>query len=83
MAFPSWPSRRVRCRRCSGRITRPVASVPAYDTSAMADAIAGLLDDPSCALRMGIAGRQRVVERFSWDRAAAETVEVYREAGAC
>ena len=57
--------------------------VPAYDTTAMADAVAGLLDDPSCALRIGIAGRQRVVERFTWERAAEETVEAYREAGAC
>jgi glycosyltransferase involved in cell wall biosynthesis len=57
--------------------------VAAYDTGAMADAIAGLLDDPSCALRMGIAGRQRMVERFNWERAAEETVDVYRQVGAC
>jgi glycosyltransferase involved in cell wall biosynthesis len=57
--------------------------VPAYDTTAMAEAVAGLLDDPSCALRMGIAGRQRVLERFNWERAAEQTAEVYREAATC
>jgi phosphatidylinositol alpha-1,6-mannosyltransferase len=37
----------------------------------VADAIAGLLDDPPRAREMGRAGRRWVLERWSWDRIAA------------
>ena len=57
--------------------------VPLGDTDAMAEAVIELLDDPVRSLRLGAAGRQRVLERFSWDRAAEETVRVYREATTC
>ena len=36
-----------------------------------------LLADPERAERFGRAGRERVVEQFSWSAIAAETVELY------
>lgn len=53
------------------------ALVPPKDVGALAAAIAALLDDPSERERMGKAGRARVLERFTWRRAAAETVAAY------
>jgi glycosyltransferase involved in cell wall biosynthesis len=52
--------------------------VPPADAGALAVAIVELLDDPALRARLGAAGRRRVVERFSWSRAARETVEHYR-----
>ena len=37
------------------------------------------LDDPELRARIGAAGRQRVVERWSWRRCAEMTVDQYRE----
>lgn len=47
---------------------------------ALARAIEELLDDPARRDAMGKAGRQRVLEHFTWRRAAERTVDVYREA---
>jgi starch synthase len=44
----------------------------------LAAAIAALLADPDRAARMGLAGRRRAVERFSWTAIAERTMEVYR-----
>jgi glycosyltransferase involved in cell wall biosynthesis len=57
--------------------------VAPYDVDAMAGAVIDLLGDPQRALRMGLAGRSRVLERFDWRRAAEETAAVYEEALAC
>lgn len=54
--------------------------VPPGDAGALAKAIASLLDDPARAQRIGAAGRQRVLQQFTWRRAAERTVSVYREA---
>jgi alpha-maltose-1-phosphate synthase len=43
----------------------------------LADAIAGLLADPSRAAAMGRAGRQRAVDRFSWAAIAGLTLDLY------
>jgi starch synthase len=48
-------------------------------TSALAAGVSALLDDPAMALRMGEAGRQRVVERFGWPAIAASTVALYEK----
>jgi starch synthase len=44
----------------------------------LADAVNALLADPARAAAMGSAGRERAVREFSWERAAARTVEIYR-----
>ncbi len=50
------------------------------DPSALAIGIARLLDEPALAARIGEAGCQRVLQRFTWASAAQRTVEVYRAA---
>jgi glycosyltransferase involved in cell wall biosynthesis len=52
--------------------------VPAGDPDALAAAIEQLLADPELALRMGAAGRLRVVERYSWDVIAEQALGHYR-----
>jgi glycosyltransferase involved in cell wall biosynthesis len=54
--------------------------VPPGDAQALATAIGTALDDPDLRLRLGAAGRARVLERFTWQAAAAQTAEVYRKA---
>jgi glycosyltransferase involved in cell wall biosynthesis len=54
--------------------------VPPADPRALAVAIRALLDDPDRAARMGRAGLRRVLEQFTWRRAAEGTVAAYREA---
>lgn len=58
----------------AGTLVRP------RDAGALAAAIASLLDDPEHRIAMGRAGRERVLERFTWRRAAELTVERYRAA---
>ncbi|MDQ4070765.1 MAG: glycosyltransferase family 4 protein [Actinomycetota bacterium] len=62
--------------------------VPPNDPGAMAAAIVRALDDAALRARLGAAGRQRVLRRFTWRATAEATVEVYRHvieatAGAC
>ena len=58
--------------------------VPPGDSQALAAAIGRALDDEPLRRRLGDCGRARAVARFSWERAAAATVDVYREAlGEC
>jgi glycosyltransferase involved in cell wall biosynthesis len=54
--------------------------VPPRDGAELARAVEHLLDRPEQRAAMGRAGRQRVLEQFTWKRAAERTVEVYREA---
>lgn len=49
------------------------------DPQGLARAISGLLSDPGRCLEMGRVARQRVLEKFSWRRAASQLVEHYRE----
>jgi len=53
--------------------------VPTRDAEALAEAIRRLLGDAALRERLGAAARARVLERFSWSRAAAHLIEVYRE----
>jgi glycosyltransferase involved in cell wall biosynthesis len=53
--------------------------VPPKDSDALAAAIAQLLDQPERRCAMGRAGRERVLQHFTWRRAAERTVDVYRE----
>jgi glycosyltransferase involved in cell wall biosynthesis len=50
---------------------------PRGDVAALADAIAGLLENPEAAHRLGQKLRQRVVERFSWERTAKQLLQAY------
>ena len=49
------------------------------DPSALALAIAEILDDPGRGARMGAAGRERAIANFTWENTARKTVEQYRE----
>ncbi len=51
--------------------------VPPGDPEALAAAIGRLLDDPDLASRLGRAGRQRVIERFTWRAVARQTAQWY------
>ena len=44
----------------------------------LAAAMTVLLTDPERAKQMGLAGRRRAVEKFSWSTIAQDTMEVYR-----
>jgi glycosyltransferase involved in cell wall biosynthesis len=56
-----------------------VLSCRAGDVDALAAAIRRGLDDPELRARVGAAGRQRVLDRWTWRRCAEQTVEQYRE----
>jgi glycosyltransferase involved in cell wall biosynthesis len=56
-----------------------VLQCPAADTDALATQIARGLDDAALRSRIGEAGRNRVVSRWSWKHCAQLTVEQYRE----
>jgi starch synthase len=47
--------------------------------AALAERINRLVGDPALAARLGAAGRQRVLDDFTWERVAERTLEVYRE----
>lgn len=51
--------------------------VPPGDVGALASALAALLDDPARRDRMGSAGRDRALARFSWRAVAEHTVAAY------
>jgi glycosyltransferase involved in cell wall biosynthesis len=52
--------------------------VPPGDAEAMATMLRTALDDAELRARVGAAGRQRVVDNWSWKHTAARTVEQYR-----
>ncbi|MER5343274.1 glycosyltransferase family 4 protein [Streptomyces mirabilis] len=55
-------------------------AVPPGDSGALAAALSRVLSDPELGARLGTAGRARVLDRFTWARAAEGTVAHYREA---
>jgi len=54
--------------------------VPPADPHALARAILKIFEQPQLAQRLGRAGYRRVQQHFTWEKAAAKTVAVYREA---
>ncbi len=54
--------------------------VPPEDPAALRQAVRALLADPQRRAEMGRAARQRVAERFTWDRAAEVAIAAYRRA---
>ncbi|WP_413100961.1 glycosyltransferase family 4 protein [Streptomyces sp. Inha503] len=55
-------------------------AVPPGDADALAAALIRLLGDADLRRRLGAAGRERVLRRFTWEQAARGTVEQYRRA---
>ncbi|WP_395360364.1 glycosyltransferase family 4 protein [Streptomyces sp. YH02] len=55
-------------------------AVPPGDAGALAAALGRVLGDSALRARLGAAGRTRVLERFTWAKAAQGTAELYREA---
>jgi glycosyltransferase involved in cell wall biosynthesis len=53
--------------------------VPAADSQALAQGIRRLLDSPEERMRLSRAGRTRIVNEFSWQRAASQFVQHYRQ----
>jgi glycosyltransferase involved in cell wall biosynthesis len=53
--------------------------VPRGDARALAQAMGSLLADPQRRRRMGLAGRERALRLFDWDRSAQQFEEIYRE----
>ena len=49
---------------------------PGFEAS-LAEAVAVLVTNPARAQAMGLAGRERAVAAFGWDRIAAQTLRVY------
>ena len=53
--------------------------VPPGNAEALADAIRMFADDEELRARLGRAGRESILKRFSWRKAAEETLAVYEE----
>ncbi|GGJ11897.1 glycosyltransferase family 4 protein [Streptomyces brasiliensis] len=64
----------------AGRDGETCLAVAPGDAGALAAALVRLLGDPELRVRLGRAGRARVLERFTWARAAEGTVSHYRDA---
>jgi len=52
--------------------------VPPGDSDALAAGLRTAMDDPEARARVGAAGRQRVIDQWSWRHTALRTVEQYR-----
>ncbi|HEY8257074.1 MAG TPA: glycosyltransferase [Gemmatimonadales bacterium] len=55
--------------------------VPAGDSHALAGAMDSLLADPLMRRRMGVAGRERALRLFDWDRTAEQFERIYATLG--
>ncbi len=53
--------------------------VPPGDAQSLADAIRMVADDDELRTRLGKAGRESILRRFSWRKAAEDTLAVYEE----
>jgi glycosyltransferase involved in cell wall biosynthesis len=54
--------------------------VDPLDGAAVADAIVVLLEDPALARRLGRAGRERVLARFTWSHMAEQARRIFADA---
>jgi len=61
-----------------GKDNETALCVPPGDSEALAAKIALALDDPELRARIGAAGRQRVIDRWTWRHTAVGTIEHYR-----
>ena len=77
----------VVCSRVASlpEVVRPGATgllVDERDERGLRDALERLAADPDGAAKMGAAGREDVLARFTWERVAARCLDAYRELGA-
>lgn len=56
--------------------------VPRGDSGALAQAIGSLLEDPERRRAMGVAGRERALRLFDWDRSAEQFEQLYTQLAA-
>ena len=63
----------------TGRDGETVLGCKAGDVESLVAALRRGLDDADLRERVGLAGRQRVAERWSWKHCAKLTVDQYRE----
>jgi glycosyltransferase involved in cell wall biosynthesis len=61
-----------------GRSEETGLLVPPGDQNALALALGRVLDDPALAARLSLAGRRRVLDRFTWRACAEGTIDNYR-----
>ena len=54
--------------------------VPRDDADTLKDRLETLIDNSQLRLQMGMAGYQRFIDKFTFERMLKETVEVYEEA---
>jgi glycosyltransferase involved in cell wall biosynthesis len=71
----------------SGTATEEVAGdagvlVDPHDAAALADALAGLLDDEAARRRLGAEGLRRAEGELTWERTAAGLASAFAEAAA-
>lgn len=53
--------------------------VPHSNPPALADALRRLLNDAALRVQLGAMGRERILKHFTWDHAARQYVEIYRQ----
>ena len=59
----------------------PVPADPEAYTADLAAALNTVLSDPALQASMGQAGRQRVIDHFSWSAIAHRTLDLYQSVG--
>jgi starch synthase len=64
----------------TGHLVHYDESDPVGFEAGVADALTKVMSDPTRAAAMGVAGRQRAVDEFGWDKIARITVDVYQRA---
>jgi len=70
----------TRVRGCREAVVNGVTGilVPAGDASKLAEGVVQLLDNPTTAEQMGVAGRQRVLERYTHEAATERFLTPFR-----
>ena len=61
----------------TGRLVPYDPADPTTFEHALADAVNAVVDNPSEATSMGVAGRERAADEFSWEAIAGQTLAVY------
>jgi starch synthase len=64
----------------TGHLVHYDESDPVGFETGVANALTAVMSDPGRAAGMGVAGRQRAVDEFGWDKIARITVDVYQKA---